>query len=94
MVQPTHVEGRQTVPILIYALSICGWCRKTKALLNELGVAYDYVDVDNLSPAERDAVMEEAIKWNPAGSFPTIVIGGEECIIGFQQDKIKQAVEK
>jgi len=62
--------------------------------LNELGVAYDYIDVDNLPPAERDAVMEEATKWNPAGSFPTIVIAGKECIIGFQQDKIIQAVEK
>ena len=90
----THVEGEPCGTVLIYALSTCGWCRKTKALLNELAVAYDYVDVDLLTGDDRTAVMAEIEKWNPSRSFPTLVINGSRCIIGFQPDKIKQAVGK
>jgi glutaredoxin len=62
--------------------------------LNELAVAYDYVDVDLLTGDDRTAVMAEIEKWNPSRSFPTLVINQSQCIIGFQPDKIKQAVGK
>jgi|GEM_PF-3996188 len=45
-----QVGGEDRGDVLLYALSTCGWCRKTKALLKELGVQYRYVDVD-LVPA-------------------------------------------
>jgi len=89
---PTHVDGKQAGQILIYALSTCGWCGKTKALLKELGVAYDYIDVDTLKGDDRSLVMEDVRKCNPSTSFPTIVIDGKDCIIGFDPDKIKEAV--
>lgn len=79
---------------MIYALSTCGWCKKTKALLKELGVAYDYVDVDLLTGDDRAQATAEIEKWNPSVSFPTLVVNGSQCIIGFQPDKIKQAVGK
>ncbi len=88
----THVDGRESVSILIYTLSTCGWCRKTKDLLNELGVAYDYIDVDQVDPNETAAVRKEIATWNPACSFPTIVINGKDCIVGYQEDKIRSAV--
>ena len=91
MPTPTHVDGAPTVPILIYTLSTCGWCKKTKQYLNELGVAYDYVDVD-MAGDERDAVMEEVRKWNPSCSFPTVVVAGKEAIVGFQPDRLKKVV--
>jgi glutaredoxin-like protein NrdH len=94
MLKPTHVDGEQTAKIMIYALSTCGWCKKTKAFLDELGVAYDYVDVDNLEGEDQDAVMKEVARWNPSRSFPTIVVNENECIIGFQHDKLRQVVGK
>ena len=33
VVQMTHVEGTNGHDVKLYALSTCGWCRKTKALL-------------------------------------------------------------
>ena len=27
---------------MLYALSTCQWCHKTKVLLEELGIAFDY----------------------------------------------------
>lgn len=87
----THIDGRQAGKILLYALSTCGWCRKTKELLNELGVAYDYIDMDRLDPAKTPSVRDDLVKWNPSCSFPTLVIG-DKCIVGFKEDEIRESV--
>jgi len=39
-----HVQGKNVGHIMLYALSTCPWCRKTKQLLSDLGVDYYYVD--------------------------------------------------
>ena len=87
-----HVGGANRGKVFLYALSTCPWCKKTKALLNELGVEYSYVDVDMVPPAEEDDVKEDVKRWNPACSFPTLVINDSGCIVGFQPDKIKSAL--
>jgi glutaredoxin-like protein NrdH len=87
-----HVPGKNKGKIMLYALSTCGWCKKTKALLNELGVEFDYTDVDLLKGAEQDAVVAEMEKFNPSGNFPTIVFGGKKCIIGFKEQDIREAL--
>jgi len=86
-----HVAGRKAGKVMLYALSTCVWCRRTKRLLNELGVEYDYTDVDLLSGAEREAVMEAVEKYNPSLSFPTLVIDDKKAILGFQEKEIREA---
>ena len=88
-----HIEGIEKVKVMLYALSTCPWCRKAKQLLNEMGVAYDYIDVDHLEGKDREDTLNAIRKWNPACSFPTIVINNENCIIGFKEDDIKRALE-
>jgi len=85
-----HVDGKDRGHIVIYALSTCPWCRKTKRLFGELGVAYAYVDVDLLEGDERRAAIAEMTRWNEARSFPTVVINDERCIIGFDEEKIRE----
>jgi glutaredoxin-like protein NrdH len=87
-----HVEGRSGRRLTLYTLSTCIWCKKTKELLQELNVGYDHVEVDLLDQAEKDRVMEEIKKFNPRCSFPSLVIDGSECIVGFDEQKIKEAV--
>ena len=94
MVTPKHVDGEQSGRILLYTLSTCGWCKKTKALLAELGIAYEYIDVDTITSAEHAEVKTEIAKWNPACSFPTMLVDGEVCIVGFQEEKIRSMVGK
>jgi glutaredoxin-like protein NrdH len=89
-----HVEGRHRGKVMLFALSTCGWCRRTKALLNELGVAYDYTDVDLLQGQAQDEAMEEIKKFNPDCNFPTLVIDGKKCIVGFREDEIRKALSK
>ncbi|HEX7320045.1 MAG TPA: glutaredoxin family protein [bacterium] len=84
-----HIAGKNKGPILIYALSTCIWCRKTKKFLEQLGVGYDYVDVDLLDKNEKDNIMKEVEKWNPACSFPTVVINKKTCIVGYNEAKIR-----
>jgi glutaredoxin-like protein NrdH len=52
MIAKKHVDGKSAGEIMLYALSTCGWCKKTKDILSKLGVAYDYINVDELSEAE------------------------------------------
>lgn len=89
-----HVEGDKPAKLVLYTLSTCGWCKKAKALLKELGVAYDYIDLDLLDEKDSLAAREEMEKWNPKCSFPTIVVDGNRCVIGFQEDKIRSIAGK
>ena len=76
---------------MLYALSTCIWCKKTRELLQSLGVAFDYIYVDLLKGEDRDQVIDEIKKYNPSASFPTIVIGGK-AIVGFREKEIKEAL--
>lgn len=87
-----HVEGKNRGKIVLFALSTCGWCKKTRILLEELGVEYEYTYVDLLEGAEREEAIEEIKRWNPQLSFPTLVINDERCIVGFKQQDIREAV--
>jgi glutaredoxin-like protein NrdH len=86
----THVAGKKKGKVMLYALSTCGWCKKTKVLLNELGVEYDYTDVDLLKGKEQTAAVGEIQKFNPDLNFPTMVINNSKCIIGFKEDDIRK----
>jgi glutaredoxin-like protein NrdH len=90
----THVHGKDVGHIMVFALSTCGWCAKTRKLLEELGVAYDYEYVDLLKGEERKKAVKAVEKWNPAGSFPIIVLKETKCIIGFKEDEIRKALAK
>jgi glutaredoxin-like protein NrdH len=88
----THVAGKNKGKVMLYALSTCGWCKKTKALLNEMGVEYDYTDVDLLKGEEQNATIREIQKFNPACNFPTMVIDGKKCIVGYKEADIREAL--
>ena len=85
-----HVPGKNVGSIMLYALSTCGWCKKTKELLNNMGVEYDYIFVDLLQGNEKDNVINEVEKWNPGCSFPTLVIDNSKCIVGYKEDEIRK----
>ena len=87
-----HVKGKNRGKVMLYALSTCGWCRRTRALLDELGVAYDLTDVDLLKGAAQQEAIDTIKKYNPACNFPTMVINDKKCIVGFQEDEIREAL--
>lgn len=89
----TRVEGKKkSRKVRIYALSTCGWCRRTKELLSKGDVEYEFCDVDELTGDEKKKVMAEVMKLNPHGSYPTIVIDGE-VIVGFDEPRIVELLK-
>jgi glutaredoxin-like protein NrdH len=88
----TQVDGVDKGTIRLYALSTCGWCAKTKQLLTDLGVGFQYVYVDLLPSGEARDVLREVMRWNPKASFPTLVINDTTTIVGFQEDEIREAL--
>ncbi len=89
----TAVEGADKGKIVLYTLSTCGWCRMAKDFLKDLGVAYQYVDVDLLEAAEKEIARKEIRKWNPKGSYPTIIIDERTCISGFDETEIREKIK-
>jgi len=80
--------------VLMFTLSTCGWCKKTKALMQEMSCEYEYVDLDAVSGEESKKVREELKKYNPSQNVPTIVIDdGKVVIIGYKEDRIKEVLE-
>ncbi|MDP3563043.1 MAG: glutaredoxin family protein [Methanoregula sp.] len=86
-----HMSGKKKGTVMLYALSTCGWCGKTKELLRELGIEFDYAYVDLLEGKEQDTAMNNVERFNPSGSFPTLVINDKKCIVGFKEQEIREA---
>lgn len=92
MYPKTRVEGTDRGEVMLYALSTCIWCRKTRELLDSLGVCYSYAYLDQLVGAQQDEAMDEMARANPARSFPTVVINGETVIRGFDESRMREAL--
>jgi glutaredoxin-like protein NrdH len=92
-VEWVHHEGKKRGKITLYALSTCVWCKKTKQLLMDLGVDFSYIYVDELPPREMEEIYEEVKRFNPAGSFPVLVLDGEKAIVGFREKEIREALQ-
>lgn len=86
----THVNGRGSNKIVLYAISTCVWCKKIKTLLDSLGLAYDYIDVDLLEKDESDQADKDVRIWNQKGTYPTIIVNDQRSINGYQEDEIKK----
>jgi len=93
-IEAKHVEGKDKGDVKLYALSTCIWCGKTKKLLKDLDVAYDCIDVDLQDYDDQQEILKEMRKFNPDGGFPTMVIDNKDCIVGFDEKKIKERFEK
>jgi glutaredoxin-like protein NrdH len=87
-----RVAGVDKGPIILYALSTCVWCKKVKGLLDQLGVQYDFVDVDLLQGDERAKATEMVKALNPRCTFPTLSAKGK-CIVGYDEEKIREAIQ-
>ena len=77
-----------------YFISTCGWCKKTKRLLDENEVDYEYEYVDLLSPGEKARALAEVSQYNPHKSFPTVVVANDrtEVVIGFKEDRLREVL--
>ena len=78
--------------VIFYGLSTCVWCKRTRKLLEDNDVAFDFVYVDLLKGYERKEAVDKVREWNRAGSFPTVVVNEERCVVGYKPDEIKEVL--
>jgi glutaredoxin-like protein NrdH len=72
--------------VMVYALSTCPWCRKTKQWFKDSKIEFEFVDVDALDGEEQDAAAEKAYELSGGRRFPVTVINGE-VVVGYSPDK-------
>lgn len=92
MYEATKVDGKERAKIVLYALSTCGWCAKTRKFLEELGVAYSYVHVDMLGKDDKAAAMKDLERFNSRVSFPTTIVNDSVAVIGYNTEKMLEAI--
>ncbi|HET90669.1 MAG TPA: glutaredoxin family protein [Chloroflexi bacterium] len=89
-----YVSGANEVHhITFYGLSTCIWCKRTRQFLEDEDVAFDYIYIDLLHGSEREEAVEQVRRWNPATSFPTVVVDGEQSVVGFKPEELAQILE-
>ena len=87
------VQGKNnTHKVLMYAISTCAWCRKTKNFLEDNGIEYEYVDVDLSNMEDREEVYRDIEGRGGRSSFPVIIVDDRILINGFHEDKIREAL--
>lgn len=89
----THIEkvtGKKEMNLMLFTLSTCIWCKKTKALLDDLEVTYQFIDVDLLDTDDQNEAYNDMGK-NKSNTFPTTVFNdGEKVIMGFKEEEIRE----
>ena len=90
-VKSGHITGIKKGKVVMYGLSTCIWCKKTRQLLTDLGVDFDYIYVDLLNGDEEESAVQEVKRFNPSVSFPTVIINDERAILGFDEQAIRKA---
>jgi glutaredoxin-like protein NrdH len=87
------VQGRHNSHrTAFYGISTCVWCKRTRKFLEDQKVEFEFTYVDLVQGSEREAVLKEVRRWNPATSFPTIVVDDSKSVIGYRPEEIKEVL--
>lgn len=79
--------------VMVYALSTCPWCRKTKQWFDDSQIPYRAIDVDKLADAEQDETAEKVYELSGGRRFPVTVINGA-VVVGYSPDKFLEHLKR
>lgn len=80
----------QKKKVRLYSLSTCPTCKRVKKFLDEHNIKYEFTEVDLLDSGEQWLTSKEVKRYNPAVTYPTLVI--EEVVLGLDEEAIKNAL--
>lgn len=80
----------QKKKVRLFSLSTCPTCKQVRKFLDQHNIQYELTEVDLLDSGEQWLVSKEVKKYNPAATYPTLVI--EEIILGLDEGAIKEAL--
>jgi glutaredoxin-like protein NrdH len=82
--------GEQNKRIRLYSLSTCPACKGVQKFLDEHNIKYELIEIDLLDSGEQWVKSKELKKYNPAATYPTLVV--EEVILGLDEAAIKRTL--
>jgi glutaredoxin 3 len=74
-------------PVIVYGAPWCGFCHTAMRYFDQLGVKYEYVDIDQL-PNGREIVLEKSGQLG----IPILDFDGD-VIVGFDRPKIDAQIK-
>ena len=78
--------------VIMYTLSTCPWCRKTKRFFQERKIPFEYVDYDLAGEAEQEKIAREMMKYTGHIAFPFVRIG-DDVVIGYNPEKFEEVIK-
>ncbi len=79
--------------VVIYALTTCLWCKKTKKYFEDKKVDLESVDYDKQTEEKQEEMMKEIKGAGCTGSFPFTKIDGA-CVQGYDPAEFDKLLEK
>ena len=87
-----HVNGKNVGKVVLYAISTCGWCEKTDSCSGPPESRLILSMLTCWKAPSRTMRWISSKRWNPHGSFPTLVINDRKSIVGFREKEIREAL--
>jgi glutaredoxin len=84
--------GKSDHNVVLFALSTCGWCKRTKEFLRENDVAFEYIDVDKCTSEEKQEVRQLLQEKNAQMVFPVTIVDDDVVITGFKPDEFSEVL--
>ncbi|KAF3436997.1 hypothetical protein FNV43_RR19750 [Rhamnella rubrinervis] len=62
-------------PVVVFSKTYCGYCKRVKQLLSQLGASYKVIELDKESDGAE--MQSELAKWTGQRTVPNVFIGGK-----------------
>ncbi|KAA8540803.1 hypothetical protein F0562_024766 [Nyssa sinensis] len=64
-----------SAPVVVFSKTYCGYCKKVKQLLSQLGASYKVIELDVESDGSR--LQSALAEWTGQSTVPNVFIGGK-----------------
>lgn len=85
--QGERAAAAERAPVILYMTDWCGWCRKTRALLQEIEADFEEVDIEKSEEGRREYEQ----KSGGRGGIPLLDIDGT-IVRGYDEPRIRKLV--
>ncbi len=75
--------------VVMYTLSYCPWCKKTKKFFSEHNIPYEFIDYDLASDEEQDKMAKEIKMSSGTVTFPFVKID-DKVVVGYRPDTYRE----
>jgi glutaredoxin-like protein NrdH len=78
-------DGEKTSPLItVYALSTCGFCKRSMTFLEANNYAYRFIYLDKIPLDSKTEVKKELKeKFKTDIAFPFVTVGDSDYLVGF-----------